>query len=293
MKRIILLLVALIGVSMADTLTVEPVVKSELVFVQEIDSEAPAGSLLLGEQDFGVEITKGKTSVVGVANFSGDVGNIEAGLSKALVTQKVNDAVSISAGYGTIPFGFWSSNSVNYPLARTGGWSGSYDAIKTKALQTAVNYEKGLLKTEVAGYQGASGSFKSVAGRVTADLALLAPEISFKSEDFESNSLSIGLTLDLGKIGVNTAYFTGLGDVDNAGTYLEVSVFPTEALIIAIRGETLNTKDFTDGETQFSLSTLYLLNEHVYFGMEYNAWMVYSLFDEPLHTMTGLIGCEF
>ena len=52
-------------------------------------------------------------------------------------------------------------------------------------------------------------------------------------------------------------------------------------------------KDFSTGETQFSLSGLYLISDNLYAGIEYNAWMMYDAFDEPFHTITGLIGYQF
>lgn len=296
MKRIMVLLMALVGAGslMADSLEVTPVIQSEFVFVQTIEEDAPVGAIILGEQDYGVSLTKGKTNVTGVANFHGDVDAIEVGLTKATLTQTLNDNFSLTFGYADVPFGYWTSNSVNYPLARFGGWTGLYAPVKTKALQTKVEFTKGLIVTEVAGYQANTESgFKSIAGRIKADLALVAPELSIKSDNLDETSVSVGLGFDFGKVLVNTAYFTGLNDVDNAGVYLETTVLPTDVLLVTLRGETLNTQDFSDGETQFSLSGLYLLNDHVYFGAEYNAWMEYTAMDSPLHTVTGLIGFAF
>ena len=294
MKRIMILLIALIGAGclFAEPLEVTPVIKSELLFIQTIEENATAGSLILGEQDLGITATKGKTTVQSVANFSGSVDNITVGLSRATITQGINDVVSVKAGYDTIPFGYWTSNSVNYPLARFGGYTGVYSPVKTASLQVGLNVEKGIIKTELAGYQGTSGSLKSIAARVSADLTIIAPELSIKSDDFDSTSVAIGIGIDLEKVLINTSFFTGLGDVDNAGIYFEFSILPTDAIIVAFRGESLNNKEFTDGEVQFSVSGLYLLNDNVYLGMEYNSLTAYGS-DDPVHTVTGLIGYEF
>ena len=306
MKKMLIVLVALTAMLFAgedsakSEFTFTPIIKSELVFVGGwIPDVASDYYLLLGEQDYGVTVAKGKTSVSGAATFSGELTDINStginvGLSIATITQGINDVVSLKFGYDVIPYGYWNSNSVNYPLARFGGYSGAFSPVRIKALQTAVGINTGMVESEIAIFQGTDGKFSSMAGKASFDLVFIAPTISIKTDNFENASVSFGISTDLGKVLMETAYFTGFSSKsDQAGAYMEVSYLATDALIVALRGETLNDNQFKNGETQFSLSTLYLLNDNVYFGVEYNAWMDYSAMDEPYHSISGLIGYEF
>lgn len=296
MKKLALILAMFVGMgtALADSLVVEPVIKAEVLLIQSIEEDAEP-VVVFGTNDFGVVATKGDVEVSGVVSIV-DVPEYGVELSQVYLKKGIGEKFDITAGYQNIPFGYWTSNCVNYPLVRTGNYDPTFDdyIIKNKATQVEIGYTGNVIVADVAGYVGNSGTFSSVAGRFSADLAIIAPNLSVNVEDADSVSVAVGAEVDLGTVALNGVYYRGV-NTDRMGSYFEVAVFPTESIITAIRADLLANTETNDGQSSFSLSGIYLITDNVYAGIEYTlqSQVLDSDLQEPTHMITGLIGCEF
>jgi hypothetical protein len=277
-----------------DELVIVTNVKAEFVGVQQIDNNAPSGSVLFGDNNFGVTATKGNVEVVGSVSLV-DYPEFGVELNKVYISKGLGESFNLSVGYKDLPYGFWFTNCVNYPLARSGDFNTDYYAyvLKTKAPQIDLTFKRGIVTTDVAGYMH-NGSFNSAVAKSEVNIGdVVALNASVKAQNLDTLSASVGGTANLGKFQLSGVYSRGITEKQTA-SYAEFAVFPTDINVTSIRGDILINDDHV-GMSSYSLATLFFITENVYVGSEYTmkANIVNSELKTPTHWITGLIGVEF
>ena len=295
MKNVFIFLVLMVSFIYAEAdsakaepkVKVTPIIVAEFLAIQEINPEADAGSLIFGTNEFGATVATGPVDVVASINLNED---LSVSVNKAYITHNMKEKFTLTAGYKNIPFGYWTTNCVNYPLVRTGG---IVDAVKEKAIQLEFGAKNDLVDFKFAGYNN-NGTFQSFATKATLDYNVIGAGVSMKLEDFDQASLDLALLFDLDVVTVTASYYTGLNHSANGG-YAEVSVLPNDNVIVSARAGMLTDRDLSAGDAQFSLAGLYFLNKYVALGLEYTAFspIADSKLQTPEHWATGLIAFIF
>lgn len=294
MRKIILAMLVGVGCLFADNFTLTPIVKAEFLGVQQIDKNAHAGSVIFGDNSFGVNATKGDLEVVGVVSLV-DAPKLGVGLNKVHLVKTFSESFKLNVGYKDIPYGFWYTNCVNLPLIRTGNFDSTYKSyvIKTKAPQLGVKWKQGMVETDIVGYMH-NGKYKSFAAKSEVNLGdVIAINVSVKSQNMDTSSVSIGGTANLGMFQLSGVYSRGVTE-NTTGSYVEFAIFPTDINITAIRADLL-IDDMNNGMSSYSLSSVFYLTEEFYVGSEYTLQsnIVEYKYQKPTHRVTGLIGVEF
>lgn len=266
-----------------------PVLKSETILTSVLEDGARP-TIIFGDNDLGVMFTKDLLEVKAVLSLA------DVTLSKVYIKQGFENGVNLLAGYSELPYGSWTSNCVNYPLVRTGNYDPAYESYKIKqyAPQVGGGYSNDVIEATVAGYVGENGNSTSLAAKIGADFTIIAPNLSVRADNMDDVELAIGADIDLGVVGIYGVYSRGI-NVDRMGSYVEVSVFPTDFLITAIRADLLANTDTKDGLSSFSFSNLFLITDNIYAGIEYTLQsdVVDTELQKPYHLLTTLIGFQF
>lgn len=296
MRKVIIALMFGVACLFADdSLKVVPHVKAEFLGIQQIDTGVGAGSVVLGDNNFGLTATKGNLEVVGSVSFV-DSPEFGVDINKIYLTKGLGESLNLTIGYKDLPYGFWLTNCVNYPLVRSGDFNSVYDSyvIKTKASQIDLTWKNGMIITDVAGYMH-NGKFNSAVAKSEMNFGdIIALNASIKIQNIDTLSIVCGTTANMGKFQLTGVYSRGI-TAENTGAYAEISIFPTDINVTSIRGDILLDSKTHSGLSSYSLSTLFFLTENFYTGMEYNlkSDILDSELQKPTHWVTGLIGVEF
>jgi len=278
-----------------DNLLLVTNIKAEFLGVQQIDKDAQAGSVIFGDNNFGVTATKGDLEVVGSINLV-DYPNLGVEVNKAFISKGIGgETFNLTVGYKDLPYGYWLSNCVNYPLVRSGDYNPAYDAyiVKTKATQIDLKAKTGIVTTNVAGYVH-NGEFNSAVIKTEANFNdVIVSNASVKIQNADTVSMVLGTTANIHKFQVTGVYSRGFTD-KNTGAYTELSFFPTDRNVTAIRADLL-MDDMNNGLSSYGLSTIFNITENLYVGSEYTlkSEIVDSKTQTPTHSITALIGVEF
>jgi len=278
-----------------DNLLLVTNIKAEFLGVQQIDKDAQAGSVIFGDNNFGVTATKGDLEVVGSVNLV-DYPEFGVGLNKAFISKGIGgEKFNLTVGYKDLPYGYWLSNCVNYPLVRSGDYNPTYDSyiVKTKATQIDLKVKTGLVTTNVAGYVH-NGEFNSAVAKTELNFEdAVVVNASVKIENVDTVSMVLGTTVNMNKFQVTGVYSRGF-TAKNTGSYAELCFFPTDRNVTALRGDLLLDDSF-DGMLSVGLSTIFNITENLYTGAEYTVKsnIVDSGTQNATHSITALIGVEF
>lgn len=281
--------------SVNDKLKFTPHIKTEFIGVQQLDTNMSIGSLIFGDNNFGITATKGDLEAVASVSLI-DVPTFGVGIDKMYISKGLSDAFNLTVGYKDLPYGLWFSNCVNYPLVRSGDFNTEYSAyvIKTKAPQIGLTWEKGFLTTDVVGYMN-NGKFKSVVAKSEFNLGdVISINASVKCPNLDTLSMACGGVANLGKFQLSGLYSHNFSN-ELSGAYAEFSVFPTDNNVTAVRGDVLINKYSQIGMTSYSLSSMFSITENFYVGTEYTlkSNVIKSKMQTPTHWITGIIGVEF
>lgn len=294
MLKIVLAMLVGAGCLFSNDLTVTPIIKAEFIGIQMIDTNVSAGSVIFGDNSFGVTATKGDIEVVGVVSLV-DVPEFGVDINKVYISKKFNESLKLNVGYKDLPYGFWYSNCVNLPLVRTGNFDPTYESyvIKTKAPQIGITWKQGVVETDVVGYMH-GGKYNSAVAKSEVNLGdVIAVNMSVKVQNVDTLSLAAGGSANMGKFQLSGVYSRSITE-NLTGSYVEFAVFPTDINVTALRADLL-IDSLSNGISSYSLSTVFFLTENFYIGSEYTLQsnIVNTKSEKPTHMVTGLIGVEF
>jgi len=277
-----------------DTLRVVPNIKAEFLGVQQVTKDATAGSVIFGDNNFGLTATKGDIEAVGSISLL-DNQDFGVAVNNAYISKGLGESFKLTVGYKDLPYGFWFTNCVNYPLVRSGDFNPDYNSyiIKTKASQIDLTWKKGMVTTDVAGYMH-NGKFNSAVMKSEVNVGdVIALNASVKVQNVDTLSIVCGTTANMGKFQLTGVYSRGITD-KITGSYVEASVFPTDINVTSVRADVL-VNDDNVGMSSYALSSMFFITENFYTGVEYTVKsdIVNSDLQTPTHWITGLIGVEF
>jgi len=273
-------------------LKIDPVVQSEVLFIVDNLGGDNDPLIVPGFNKVGIQINTNDSNNIGVeaAVVVEMTSDMNAVIDRAYIKWNPVIFTSIKGGYGTLPFGTYKSNLVNFPLIRYGNditgvsqsgiYIGAETTLKGVGLDLVAYTDKTLLATSTA-----SKISYSVKEFLNMSLSLRAEDLNEIDLDFAAEFVPMPLLSFIGEV------YKGASN-DKFGYYFEVGVLPTENIILSIRNGSLldNIKDGT-GTAQLSIGSLFIINDYLVAGIEWNSiWNVQDgLYRTPNYAISTLL----
>lgn len=252
----------------------------EVDVLQSFSDDDKTGSSEVGRLETGMEAAVGEKVEAGLFVELGEDNAI--GLLETWFTFRPVEALSLTAGRLTMPFGEYATELFTDPLVMCG-----YEDEGSIGIPGAETIFPGFIAgVDVSGFHAMAGVYNaSFSERFEAFCVKLG--YAFKdivsagaSARFEpSSKVDLDVSLSVTPVSFFTVIgevYTGLndGESDNRllGIHTELDIMPVEQLIIPLRfGRMVNNREKGSGSMQLAGGARYLFNDHITFGIEFNS----------------------
>ena len=251
----------------------------EVDVLQSIADDDKTGTAEVGRLEAGMEAVAGEKVEAGLFIELGDDNAIS--LLETWFTFRPVEVFSLTAGQMTMPFGEYATELFTDPLVLC-GYEG--DSLCISGAETI--FPGFIAGVDVSGFYAMAGvynaSFSERFEAFALKLGYAFKEIasanaSVRFEPYSKIDLDVFLSITpVSFLAVMGELYTGLndGDSDNRilGIHTELDIIPIEELIIPIRfGRLVDNREKGSGDLQLAGGAKYVLNDHVFFGIEINS----------------------
>ena len=251
----------------------------EIDILQSFTDDDKTGSAEVGRLEAGMEAAAGEKVEAGLFLELGDDNMIA--LLETWFTFKPIEALSFTAGQMTMPFGEYATELFTDPLVLCGYED---DSIGICGAETI--FPGFIAGVDVSGFYAMAGVYNaSFSERFEAFCVKLgyafkdvvSANASVRFEPYSKTDLDVSLSVTpVSFLAVMGEVHTGLndGESDNRllGMHAELDIIPVEELIIPLRfGRLVDNREKGSGNIQLAGGAKYILNDHVFFGIEINS----------------------
>lgn len=256
----------------------------EVDVLQSVADDDKIGTAEVGRLETGIEAAVGDKVETALFLELGDDNAIS--LLETWFTFKPVEALSLTAGHLTMPFGEYATELFTDPLLMCG-----YEDDSIGIMGAETIFPGFITGVDVSGFSAIAGvynaSFSERFEAFAVKLGYAFKEIasanaSVRFEPYSKIDLDVSLSISpVPFFAVVGELYTGLNDDQSddrlLGIHTELDIIPVEQLIIPIRfGRLVDNREEGCGNLQLAGGAKYALNDHVFFGIEINSNAVIS-----------------
>ena len=251
----------------------------EVDVLQSFADDDKTGRSEVGRLEAGIEAAAGEKVEAGLFIELGEDNAIA--LLETWFTFKPVEELSLTAGQMTMPFGEYATELFTDPLVLCGYED---DSVGISGAETI--FPGFIVGVDVSGFYAMAGVYNaSYSERFEAFCVklgyafkeIVSANASVRFEPYSKIDLDVSLSVTpVSFFALIGEVYTGLndGESDNRllGIHTELDIMPIEELIIPIRfGRLVDNREKGSGNLQLAGGAKYSLNEHVFFGIEFNS----------------------
>ena len=251
----------------------------EVDILQSVADDDKTGIAEVGRLETGIEAAAGEKVEAGLFIELGDDNAV--GLLETWFTFKPVEVLSLTAGQLTMPFGEYATELFTDPLVLCGYED---DSIVISGAETI--FPGFIAGVDASGFYAMAGVYNASYSERFEAFALklgyafkeiASANASVRFEPYSKIDLDVSLYITpVSFLAVMGELYTGLNDAESdnrlLGIHTELDIMPIEELIIPFRfGRIVDNREKGSGGLQLAGGAKYILNDHVFFGIEINS----------------------